>query len=220
MYIPLLDFMVKCAVHWHKYTEIVWNCLVYINRLEATLVIRVVYLMAKRPSVVTKAFPSRLNWSRNRWKIPILAEFVLNGCFNHHLEYGGIWFWIKKIIGGSSIDFMEVEAVGLRKGCYDKKELSWLFLGPAKMETRCYSASGSWGKQTKRLSGGFEKNKFECENSGEMDPKSSKEISNNDLKCARPNMAQRKVSEKEAFCAPQRLKCVEGGFAWGVVPHW
>ena len=96
MYIPLLDFMVKCAVHWHKYTEIVWNCLVYINRLEATLVIKVVYFMANKPSVVTKAFPSRLNWSRNRWKIPILEEFVLNECFHHHLEHGGIWFWIKK----------------------------------------------------------------------------------------------------------------------------
>lgn len=46
-------------------------------------------------------------------------------------------------LGGSSIDSIEVEAVGLRNGCYDKKELSWLFLGPAKMETRCYSASGS-----------------------------------------------------------------------------
>lgn len=53
------------------------------------------------------------------------------------------WNSVVVFLGGSSIDSIEVEAVGLRNGCYDKKELSWLFLGPAKMETRCYSASGS-----------------------------------------------------------------------------
>lgn len=34
------------------------------------------------------------------------------------------------------LTLMGLEAVGLREGCYDS-------LGPAKMETRCYSASGS-----------------------------------------------------------------------------
>lgn len=59
----------------------------------------------------------------------------------------------------------------------------------------------------------WELSKFECENSGEMDPKSSKEISNNDLKCALgPTMAQRKVSEKEnKLCTSKAQVCWGGG---------
>lgn len=46
-----------------------------------------------------------------------------------------------------------------------------------------------------------------------MDPKSSKEISNNDLKCALgPTMAQRKVSEKEnKLCTSKAQVCWGGG---------
>lgn len=65
------------------------------------------------------------------------------------------------------------------------------------------------------------KKKNECENSGEKDSKLTKgiSISNNDLKCGRPNHTREKYQKKETFCAPQRAQVCWGGGSLEVWCH-
>ena len=53
-------------------------------------------------------------------------------------------FGFKKILVDLQLTFWRLKLLVYLKAVMTRKTLSWLFLGPAKMETRCYSASGSW----------------------------------------------------------------------------